>query len=97
MSKLSKWLKKAERAISNAIPHQHSADRRAANQAVKEQIDYYQKEKEALEKESARVEQEREQERTKVNQKQIKSMRRAYRAPGFMEEANDSYSDKLGG
>ncbi len=96
MSKLSKWLKKAERAISNVIPHQHSADRRAANQAVAEQIDYYQKQKEEMAKESKRVEDERTAEKQKISEKQIRSARRAYRAPGFMDEASTGYSDTLG-
>lgn len=97
MSWLSKGLKKAERWVSNHIPHQHSADRRAANQAVSEQIDYYQKQKGELEKESTRVEAERTAEKQKIGQKQIKSARRAYRAPGFMDEASSGYTDKLGG
>lgn len=96
MSKLSKWLKSAERAISNVIPHQHSADRRAANQAVAEQIDYYQKQKEEIAKESKRVEEDRAAEKQKIAQKQIRSARRAYRAPGFMDEASTGYSDTLG-
>lgn len=96
MSKLSKWLKKAERAISNVIPHQHSADRRAANQAVAEQIDYYQKQKDEIKKESDRVENERTEEKKKISKKQIKSARHAYRAPGFMDEAAQGYTDTLG-
>ncbi len=95
MSKLSKWLKGAEKAISNAIPHQHSADRRAANQAVAEQIDYYQKEKANMETESKRVEEERTAENRKISQQQIKSARRAYRAPGFLDEATGGMSDTL--
>lgn len=96
MSKLSKWLKSAEHAVSNAIPHQHSADRRAANQAVAEQIDYYQKAKEDMANESKRVEDERANEKQKIAKKQIKSARRAYRAPGFMDETSSGYSDTLG-
>ena len=96
MSKLSKWLKSAERAVSNVIPHQHSADRRAANQAVAEQVDYYQKEKQEMAKESTRVESERAQEKQKIAEKQIRSARRAYRAPGFMDEATSGYSATLG-
>jgi len=96
MSWLSKGLKKAERAISNAIPHQHSADRRAANQAAKEQIDFYQKQKAEMEKESTRVENERNEQKEKINKKQIKSARRAYRAPGFLDEQSSGYNDTLG-
>ncbi len=96
MSDLSKWLKKAERAVSNIIPHQHSADRRAANQAVSEQIDYYQKQKEEIVNESKRVEDDRAAEKNKIAEKQIRSARRAYRAPGFMDEASSGYSDTLG-
>lgn len=96
MSKLSKWLKKAERAISNVIPHQHSADRRAANQAVAEQIDFYKTQKEEIAKESKIVEEDRAAEKNKVAKKQIRSARHAYRAPGFMDEASSGYSDTLG-
>jgi hypothetical protein len=96
MSKLSKWLKKAEKAISNVIPHQHSEDRRLANQAVTEQIDYYQKQKEEMAKESKRVDEDRAKEKTKIAEKQIRSARRAYRSPGFMDEASSGYGDTLG-
>ena len=96
MSKLSKWLKKAERAISNIIPHQHSADRRAANQAVAEQIDYYKTQKEEIAKESARVDEDRNAQKNKIGEKQLRTAKRAYRAPGFMDEASSGYSDTLG-
>jgi hypothetical protein len=96
MSKLSKWLKGAEKAISNAIPHQHSADRRAANQAVAEQIDFYQKQKADMAEEKERVEGERKTEKEKIDKKQIKSARRAYRAPGFLDEVSEGYSNTLG-
>jgi seryl-tRNA synthetase len=96
MSKLSKWLKKAEQAVSNAIPHQHSADRRAANQAVSEQIAFYKEQREEMAKESQRVDEERNEQRRKIAEKQIRSARRAYRAPGFMDEANPGLSDTLG-
>lgn len=96
MSKLSKWLKGAEKAISNAIPHQHSADRRAANEAVAEQIDFYKKQKEEMAAEKIRIEGERAAEKDKIGKKQIKSARRAYRAPGFLDEASEGYGNTLG-
>ena len=96
MSWLSEGLKKIEHVISNAIPHQHSADRRAANQAAKEQIDFYQQQKAAMEKEAMRVEQERKEQKERINRKQIQSARRAYRAPGFLDEESSGYTDKLG-
>ncbi len=96
MSKLSKWLKGAEKAVSNAIPHQHSADRRAANEAVSEQIEYYKTSKAEMAAEKERVEGERKTEKAKIAKKQIKSARRAYRAPGFMDEATSDYGETLG-
>ena len=96
MSKLSKWLKKAEKAISNTIPHEHSEDRRAVNQAVAEQIDYYKKQKDEMAKESKKIEEDRATEKNKISEKQIRSARRAYRAPGFMDEESSGYSDTLG-
>lgn len=96
MSKLSKWLKKTEQAISNVIPHQHSADRRAANQAVTEQIEYYKTQKDEIEKESARVDEDRATQKNKIAEKQLRTAKRAYRAPGFMDEASSGYGDTLG-
>lgn len=96
MSWLSKGLKKVERGISHAIPHQHSADRRAANYAAKEQIALYKAQKEALEKEGKRIEEDRAVTKEKIARKQISAGRRAYRQPGFMEEASTGYGDSLG-
>jgi len=96
MSTLSKWLKKAEKFVSNIIPHQHSADRRAANAAAAEQIAFYKEQKDMMTKEATRLEGEREQEKRRIAQKQIRSMRRAYRAPGFMESAGSGLSDTMG-
>lgn len=96
MSKLSKWVKKGEKWISDHVPHEHSADRRAANQAVAEQIEYYKTAKDTLEKETTRADEERTIEKKKISEKQIKSARRAYRAPGFLDEAGGGLSDTLG-
>lgn len=96
MSKLSRWGRKVERSVSNIIPHQHSADRRAANQAAAEQIDFYQKQKAEMEAETKRTDEERKTEKDRIAQKQIKSMQRAYRAPGFMEEESNSLGNTLG-
>lgn len=101
MSKLTRWAektgKKAERWVSERIPHQHSAERRAANQAVSEQIGFYQEQKSLMEKEATAVEQERQEQKRKIAQKQIKSLRSTYRSPGFMDEASTGLSDRLGG
>lgn len=88
--------KKTEKWISTSIPHQHSAERRAANQAVAEQIDYYQKAKDEMSAETKRTEEERAAGKKKIAEKQIKSMKRAYRAPGFLEEASGDMSSTLG-
>ena len=96
MGTLSKWLKKAERAISNIIPHQHSADRRAANEAVAQQISFYKQQKESMAGEAKRVEEDRTMEKSKIAKKQIRSARQAYRAPGFMDEVSSDYKNTLG-
>lgn len=89
-------IRKAEKWVSKHIPHQHTAERRAANQAAAEQISYYKKQKDELAKESKRIEDERSIEKDKVNKKQVKSLRHGFRAPGFMEESSAGYGDKLG-
>lgn len=97
---MKKWFKKQgksiEKHVSNIVPHQHSADRRAANEAVAAQIEFYKNQKEELAKESQRVEDERQTEKTKISEKQIRSARRAFRSPGFMEEESSGYGTTLG-
>lgn len=97
MSELSKWLKKQERSISKRIPHEHSRERRARNEAVAEQISFYKQQKEMMNREYERSESERKTERDKISKKQIRSMRRSYRAPGFMEDATVELSERMGG
>lgn len=97
MSKLSSGLKSAERAISNVIPHEHSADRRAAMNAAKEQMDYYQQAKQSLHAENERVASERSMEQQKIHEKQIRALRRNFRAPGFLGTGSgENTSDTLG-
>lgn len=96
MSKVSKFLKKAERKISATIPHEHTAQRRATIAAAKEQLELYKTQKEELKKESERVSSERDQERKRLHEKQIRSMRRSFRSPGFMEGPETDTKDKLG-
>ena len=96
MSKLSKGLKKIEKKISNIIPHAHSAQTRAEMAAAKEQLDYYQQQKETLKKETERADAQREQERKKLHAKQIRTLRRNYSSGGFMEGPNTGESDQLG-
>lgn len=97
MSWLSKGHKKIERAISNAIPHEHSADRRAQQEAMNAQIKAYQDQTKILQDEQGRVKAERDEQQRKINEKQIRSMRRQFRPAGFMDEPTvDGTSDKLG-
>lgn len=96
MSWLSQGLKKTERAISGVIPHQHSADRRAQMSAVTEQMSLYKTQKDQLHAENERVSQQRASELKKLHEKQIRSMRRRFRAPGFMEGPSSENSETLG-
>jgi len=96
MSVLSKALKKTERGISNLIPHQHSAQRRAEMAATTQQLDLYKSQKDSLAAENARVSSERDVERKKVHEKQIRSMRRSFRSPGFMEGPSSETAETTG-
>ena len=88
--------KKVEKAISKTIPHEHSAQKRAAMAATKEQLDFYKSQKEELHKESERVKEQRQQEQKRLHEKQIRSMRRSFRSPGFMEGPETGTKEKLG-
>lgn len=92
-SLISKSLKKIEEGISSVIPHQTAAERRAKSDAVSS---YYQQ-KEAAIAEQSRIGQQKDAEMRRIQEKQIRSMRRRYRSSGFMQPMSDSgLSDKLG-
>ena len=88
----------AERAISKVIPHQHSADKRAASALTKQQMDYYQSAKDEMHKQSEDIAAQKTTESNKIHEKQIRSMRNTFRNPGFLGSGSDSdeTSSKLG-
>lgn len=93
MSWLSKGLKGLESAVASVIPHQTAAERRAKADAISS---YYQQ-KEAAVAEQARIGKEKDAEMRRIQEKQIRSMRRRYRSAGFMQPMSDSdLSEKLG-
>lgn len=97
MSWLSKGLKKVERSISNLIPHQHSADRRAQMQATKEQMDLYKEQKDTLHKANEDLAKQKDLEQQKINAKQIRSLRRNFRrSSGFLGTPGEEVKDQLG-
>jgi hypothetical protein len=93
MSWLSKGLKKIEGAIASVIPHQTAAERRAKADAVNT---YYQQKQSALEEQN-KISAQRDIEQRRLQEKQIRSMRRRYRSAGFMEPMSDiGAQEKLG-
>lgn len=89
-------LRTTEHMLSRAVPHQHAADRRAANEAAAQQIELYKQQKASLEAEAKRLQDEKDANTKKTNEKQIKNLRRSYRAPGSQEDMQSGYSDTLG-
>jgi polyribonucleotide nucleotidyltransferase len=88
--------KPAEKAISNAIPHVHSAEKRAAMEATKAQIDYYNQAKNDAAELKKSNEAAKNEERKKINEKEIRARQRIYRRQGFMSEPSAGPSEKLG-
>jgi tryptophan 2,3-dioxygenase len=82
---LGKLGKSLERGLSNMIPHEHSAAKRAAMASAAEQMSFYQEQKAALRAQSESVAREKDLERQRLQAKQIRSMRRTMSAPGFMD------------
>lgn len=76
MSKLSRW-------IDKNITHKTAT--RQAMQAASEQISFYQQQKAAMEAENARINQEREVERARVHEKQIRALRRRFSSSRFLD------------
>lgn len=88
MSKLSKF-------IDENVTHS-SARRNAENQAMQaaaEQISFYQTQKDELHKENERITAAKEKERKSIAEKQIRALKRHYRAPGFMENPQATSTD----
>lgn len=72
-----------------------TARRKAEAQAQRQQADY-QATKNKLLAEEARIEEEKKREKGKIEAKKIRSLRRGYRAPGFLQAPTDELSEKLG-
>jgi len=97
MSILSQGLKKAERGISKVIPHAHSAETRANMYAAREQMNLYQEQKQQLHTAAEAASQQKDAERQKIHQKQIRALRSGYsKRSGLMSSASNEPSDKLG-
>lgn len=94
---MSSIFKKIERKISGLIPHQHSADTRAAMGAAKAQLDYYKSSKEEMQKQSKELSDQKHLEQQKIHEKQIRALRRNFRTPGFLgTDSSAGVSDTLG-
>ena len=83
MSKLSHWL---------------YGDKRKADKLAQTQLGLYQQQTATLKAENAKLEGERVVKKKKLARKQIKSLRSAFRAPGFMGSGGDGsdYANSLG-
>lgn len=94
MSWLSKGLKKIEGAIADVIPHQSAAEKRMKTDAINS---YYQQ-KEAALAEQARIGAAKDVESRRIQEKQIRSMRRRYRSSGFLQpmSAESDIQEKMG-
>jgi predicted XRE-type DNA-binding protein len=74
------------------------ADKRAARQSMQAQIDFYKQQTEMEQSEIARKQGEQLAEKRRVEEKQIRSLRRNFRPAGFLDTPNGGdVSDKLGG
>ena len=93
------FLKNLERGISNLIPHQHSAERRATMNAANEQIQFYKSEKDRLINVASTNKAEKENKRRRINEKEIRSRKRAFKPQGFMNISpiSQNVGDSLGG
>ncbi len=98
MSKLTKGYKSVENAISKVVPHTGEAEKRATMYAAREQMQYYHEQKEQLHKENEELSQKKTAEQNKINEKQIRALRRNFRSPGFMDSGNagNAVSNQLG-
>ncbi len=95
MSKLSRGLRKAEKWISDRVPHTHEKDRRAMREETQQQIDYYRDLKSQAEDAKKENERMKDEERRKINQKRLRALRRRRSGGGF-SDSDSEMSNKLG-
>ena len=87
-AKINKW---AEKKISNIIPHEHSADRRASMYAAKEQMDFYHEQRDTLNKASEDLNAQKKTESQQLHKQQIRSLRSHYKSrSGLMSGSSSS-------
>lgn len=87
MSKLSKW-------VDDNVTHKTAREKQI--QMMNDQMETYRKEQKLIQDERGRLKSEKEEEQRRINEKKIRSMRRQYRSPGFLEEPASAPADKLG-
>jgi hypothetical protein len=92
------FFKKIEKKISNAIPHQHSADKRADMYAAREQMQYYQQQKDSMNAASEKLNLQKQTESEKLHKQQIRGLRSHYKSRSGMMGApsTDSPNSTLG-
>lgn len=73
-----------------------AADRRRMNQAMNEQINFYKQQTSIAQNEIARKRDEQLAEKRRIEEKQIRSLRRNFRPAGFLESGTGDLADKLG-
>jgi hypothetical protein len=78
MSKLSRWLDK------NVT---HKTATRESMQAASEQIDFYKQQKENMQAENTRINEERKVENQRIHEKQLRSLRRRYSSSKFLDNS----------
>lgn len=90
------WLSKGLHKIGDALSGNSDAKRQEM-QLVKEQIDLYHDQKEQLHKNAEDLAHQKDVEREKINQKQIRSLRRNLRRnTGFINSPSPEVNDTLG-
>jgi|GEM_PF-2497635 len=95
MSWLSSGLKKVEKFVAK-IPHTTQAEKRASIGAAQEQISYYQQEKADMVAQRTSNEEQKKNERSRINEKEIRSRQRTQRRGGFMAEPSSQPTGTLG-
>ena len=93
------WLSTAVQKGSDFFNGRPSESERMNMAAAKEQIDFYHQQKDELHKQNDALSKQKHIEQQKINEKQIRAMRRNYRTPGFMDSASSApgaIKDQLG-
>ncbi len=75
----------------------NASEKRQQKQAIQSQVDYYRKQSEISDSQISQAREQQMVEKRRINEKQIRSLRRSFRPAGLLDSTSGDIADNLGG